>query len=102
MYILSACPLCKAHYNPLKTQIMAERDDAHLLYLECRQCGSAVMVVVTTGMTGLTSVGTVTDLTSQEVQDFQTQLPVTCDDALDLYQWLEASDSVQSLWSTER
>lgn len=100
LYILSACPLCKAHYNPLKTQIMAERDDAHLLYLECRQCGSAVMAVVTTGMTGLTSVGTVTDLTSQELLDFQTQPAVTCDDALDLYQWLESSANVAALWST--
>lgn len=99
LYILSACPLCKAHYNPLKTQIMAERDDAHLLFLECRQCGSAVMAIVTAGLTGLTSVGTVTDLTSQEVLDFQNKPAITCDDALDLYQLLESSDSVWSLWS---
>lgn len=101
LYILSACPLCKAHYNPLKTQIMAERDDAHLLYLECRQCGSAVMAIVTTGLSGLTSVGTVTDLTSQEVVDFQNRPAVTCDDALELYRLLEGSDSVMTLWSAD-
>ena len=102
LYILSACPLCKAHYNPLKTQIMAEREDAHLLYLECRQCGSAVMAIVTSGMSGLSSVGTVTDLTSQEVIDFQNKPAISCDDALDLYQLLESSDSVLSLWSAEK
>lgn len=101
LYILSACPLCQARYNPLKTQIMAERDDDHLLYLECRQCGSAVMAIVTTGISGLSSIGTVTDLTSQEVLDFQNKPAVTCDDALDLYRWLEANDSGTALWSAE-
>lgn len=89
LQILAACPLCQAHYNPLKMHIMAERDDAHLLYLECRQCGSAVMAVVTTGATGLNSVGTVTDLTSQEVYSFQGREPVTHDDVISCYEWLE-------------
>jgi uncharacterized Zn finger protein len=92
MQILTACPLCQANYNPLKTQIMAEREDAHLLYLECRQCGSSVVAVVTTGQSGLTSVGAVTDLTSQEIVAFQDKDEVTSDDVLELYDWLEKSD----------
>ncbi len=92
MQILTACPLCQANYNPLKTQIMAERDDAHLLYLECRQCGSSVVAVVTTGVGGLSSVGTVTDLTSHEIVAFQDKADVSSDDVLDLYAWLEDSD----------
>lgn len=92
MQILSVCPLCQAHYNPLKTQIMAERDDSHLLFLECRQCGSAVVAVVTSGMSGLTSVGMVTDLTSQELFPSQHHHPVSADDVITLYQWLEHQD----------
>lgn len=92
MQILTACPLCQANYNPLKTQIMAERDDAHLLYLECRQCGSSVVAVVTTGSSGLSSVGAVTDMTSSEVVTFQEKPEVTDDDVLELYEWIEKSD----------
>lgn len=80
--------MCHAQYNPLKTQIVAERDDAHLLYLECRHCGSAVVALVTTGSNGLTSVGAVTDLTSREVATMPTNDVVTHDDVLDLYAWL--------------
>ncbi len=91
MQILTACPLCQANYNPLKTQIMAERDDAHLLYLECRQCGSSVVAVVTTGSAGLSSVGAVTDLSSHEVIAFQEKPEVTTDDVVELYAWIEKS-----------
>lgn len=89
LQILTICPLCQATYNPLKTQIMAERDDAHLVYLECRQCGSAVMALVTTGGAGLSSVGAVTDLTTQEISDLPLRAAVTEDDVLALHQWLE-------------
>lgn len=89
LQILTICPLCQATYNPLKTQIMAERDDSHLVYLECRQCGSAVMALVTTGGAGLSSVGAVTDLTSQEIIDSPHRDVVTEDDVLALHQWLD-------------
>lgn len=87
LQILTICPLCHATYNPLKTQIMAERDDSHVVYLECRQCGSAVLAVVTTGQAGLSSVGTVTDLTSQEIIEAQQHQPVNEDDLLSLHAW---------------
>lgn len=96
LQILTVCPLCQATYNPLKTQIMAERDDAHLLYLECRQCGSAVVAVVTTGLSGLSSIGTVTDLTSQELVDIPARSAVSIDDVLDMYRWLQTDR--QLMW----
>ena len=100
--ILTSCPLCQANYNPLKTQIVAERDDAHLLYLECRQCGSAVMAVVTNGLSGLSSVGTVTDLTSAELSTFQNQRSVTEDDVIELYDRLEHDNNFLQAIRPER
>ncbi len=92
LQILSTCPLCHAQYNPLKTHIVAARDDAHLLYLECRQCGSAVVAVVTTSPGGLTSVGAVTDLTSREVAALPPHRGVTHNDVIELYAWLRRDD----------
>lgn len=97
LQILTVCPLCQAAYNPLKTQVVAERDDAHLLFLECRRCGSAVMAVVTTGVAGLSSVGAVTDLTSQEIADGRHQRAVSDDDVLDVFRWLNADPPHSSL-----
>ena len=94
LQILSTCPLCHAQYNPIKTQIVAERDDAHLLYLECRQCGSAVVAVVTNSAQGLTSVGTVTDLTSREVMMLPANGAVTHDDVIAFYAWLARDTGV--------
>lgn len=86
--ILTVCPLCRAAHPQLQAQVVAERDDAHLLFLECRQCGSAVVAIVTVGVSGLTSVGAVTDLTSAEVVDLPDRRTVVPDDVIDLYAWL--------------
>ena len=91
MQILTVCPLCHANYNPLKTQIVAERDDAHLLYLECRQCGSSVVAVVTTGVGGLSTIGAVTDLSSHELASWQDKEEIGLDDVIDLYRWMETT-----------
>lgn len=87
--VLSSCPLCQSSYTPIGARILAERDDAHLLFLECRQCGTAVTALVTAGPQGLTSVGALTDLTSVEVLDFADRQSVTHDDVLDLFDWLD-------------
>ncbi|MBI5467170.1 MAG: hypothetical protein HY975_03075 [Candidatus Kerfeldbacteria bacterium] len=102
LQILTACPLCHANYNPLKTEIMAEREDAHLLYLVCRQCGSAVVAVVTTGGTGLNTYGMVTDLTSQEVAASSWLTSVSEDDLLDLHRWLDHDEHLTGLLGREK
>lgn len=102
LQILTACPLCHANYNPLKTEIMAEREDAHLLYLVCRQCSSAVVAVVTTGGTGVSTYGMVTDLTSQEVAASSWVTAVGEDDVLALHGWLDQDDHLKGLLRREK
>ncbi|MEK7637151.1 MAG: hypothetical protein AAB402_02010 [Patescibacteria group bacterium] len=102
LQILAVCPMCQATYHPLKTRIMAERDDAHLLYLECRQCGSAVVAIVTAGSAGLSSVGTLTDLTSAEVVNVSLEVAVTVDDVVDLYAWLATEPTGQLILRREK
>lgn len=94
--------MCQANYNPLKTEVMAERDDAHLLYLVCRQCGSAVVALVTNGLAGLSSFGMVTDLTSHEVVTMASPQTVEEDDVLALHEWLERDDHVRLLSAREK
>ncbi len=95
LQILATCPMCQATFHPLQTRIVAERDDAHLVYLQCRQCGSAVIAMVTTGASGIHSVGTVTDLSRQELLQSSAEAPVTIDQVIDLFEWLEHRPSVE-------
>lgn len=100
--ILAACPSCRTSYHPLQTRIVAERDDAHLLFLECRQCGSAVVALVTTGGNGIHSFGTLTDLTSNEVAGLAQQQSVSADDVVELYEFLNEQSSVVSILRREK
>lgn len=80
---------------------MAERDDAHLLHLECRKCGSAVVALVTTSGMGVSSVGLVTDLTSDDVLKFAGSEEVSVDDIIDFHLLLEQPAVVLSHVSEE-
>jgi hypothetical protein len=82
---LQACPLCQTPYTPLSARILAERDDAHLIYIQCRHCSASLVAFVTIGPNGLESVGTVTDLTSIEVLAAHDRSAVTTDDVLTMY-----------------
>ena len=76
----------------MSARILAERDDAHLVYIQCRQCSSALVAFITAGPNGLESVGTVTDLTSIEVLAAHDRGGVSYDDVLELYTLLDRPD----------
>lgn len=86
--LISYCPICNTHYNPLAAQVLEERDDAHLIHVECRKCGSSIVALVLTGGIGISSVGLVTDLSGEEVLKFRNRESVRADDVLAMHQAL--------------
>jgi len=86
--LISYCPLCEASYNPLRARVLEERDDAHLVHIQCASCGSSIVALVLSSGLGLTSVGLVTDLTSDDVLHFKDVGRVTADDVLSVHQAL--------------
>lgn len=86
--LISYCPICNTHYNPLSAQILEEREDAHLIHVECRKCGSSIVALVLTGGLGISSVGLVTDLTGEEVLKFRRRESVRVDDVIDVHREL--------------
>ena len=88
--LLSSCPICKAQYNPVRANVIEEREDSHLIHIQCERCSSAVVAtVVTSGSGGATSVGLVTDLTADDVLTFKDAEPVSADDVLEAHEALE-------------
>lgn len=91
--LISYCPLCESSYNPLRAKVLEEREDAHLLHIQCSSCGSSVVALLFTSNSGPTSIGLVTDLTSDEVLRFKDQARVSTDEVLTLHQFLFPYDN---------
>lgn len=89
---LAICPLCETAYQPMAPNVLAARDDAHLLYLECRRCGTGAVALVTNGPVGLHAVGTMTDLLPHEVLSIPDRSPVNDDDVIAIVETLRQDD----------
>ena len=86
--IVSCCPLCETHYDPLEARVVEQRDGVHLIHVQCRKCLSSVIVLVSSGQSGMLSVSMLTDLTADDVARFRASERVTCDDVLNFHEML--------------
>lgn len=86
--IVSYCPVCNHRHNPVKAQVLADKNGAHLIYVKCSHCQSAVLAVVSVGNLGVTSVGLVTDLSSDDITKFKNSRPINCDDVIEVHKRL--------------
>lgn len=91
--LVSFCPICNTHYNPLTAQILEEREDAHLVHAVCRKCGSSIVALVLTGGLGISSVGLVTDLNGQEVLKFRNVGAIQPDDVIEAHRLLHTEQN---------
>lgn len=95
--LISTCPLCNTQYNPLSAKVLEQRDDAHLVHIQCRRCESSIVAVVVMGGVGVSSVGLITDLTSDDVLRYKDKDSMTDDDLLSLYQEVSSDTFAQQL-----
>jgi len=95
--IISRCPVCHYQYNPVEAKVLDENDGAHLIYVKCKRCQSAVLALVMTNHLGITSIGLITDLDSYEVMKFADLAVVNEDDVLSIYQLLADDENLAQL-----
>lgn len=89
LHLNGRCPVCNTMYDLQKFKILAERDQHVLTYIQCSQCGSALLSVLSMSPHGLQAVGLVTDMNSDEVSQFEQQAAISSNDVLNLHQALE-------------
>ena len=65
--IMAQCPLCKKSYSGKETQIIDEKNGAHLVHITCPHCHQAVLALVVISQVGMSTVGMVTDLNREDV-----------------------------------
>jgi hypothetical protein len=87
--LISYCPLCESSYNPQQTRVLGEKDDSHLLHIQCGNCSNAIIALVLISAVGVSSVGLVTDLAYQEVDRFKEARAVSTDDVIEVHHALQ-------------
>lgn len=87
--LISYCPLCESSYNPRAAKVLGEKDDSHLLHIECGNCANAIIALVLISSVGVSSVGLVTDLGFDEVHRFKAAVPVSTDDVIEAHHLLQ-------------
>ncbi len=85
---ISYCPVCNNRYNPIEAKVLVEKNDAHLIYIKCRRCQSAILAIILANNLGISSVGLITDLESDEVLKFKAVKQINFDDAIEMHQTL--------------
>ncbi len=85
------CPICNNVYDLQKLRIIGEREQQILAYIDCQNCSTALLSVLSMNPNGMTAQGLVTDLTVDEVVDMDAQRHVKADDVLDLHEFLETN-----------
>ncbi|MBI5405237.1 MAG: hypothetical protein HY976_03345 [Candidatus Kerfeldbacteria bacterium] len=83
--VLTACPFCNTSYSIRAAQVLAQKDDGHVVHIECRACGGSIVALILAGGVGVQSVGVVTDLTRDEVETYSRHQPVTQDDVINMH-----------------
>lgn len=85
------CPICSTTYDLQKLRIIGEREQQVLAYIDCGNCSTALLSILSMSPNGMTAHGLVTDLTVEEVIDSEAWRNVNADDLLDLHEFLETN-----------
>ena len=90
MRLISYCPVCDSHENPIEARVIDETDQAHLLHIQCRQCRNSIVSLVYTQGAHMSSMGVLTDCTADDVERFKDTHSVVHDDVLTVDELLQS------------
>src|SRR5688572_5132208 len=92
--LISYCPLCESSYNPREARVLGEKEDSHLLHIQCGNCANAIIALVLISSVGVSSVGLVTDLAFDEVHRFKEMPAISTDDVIETHHLLKDEASL--------
>lgn len=95
--LVAHCPLCEAKLNPIKAELVEERDDLHVLHVQCSKCKGSLLVILVQTTVGINSVVMVSDLSYADVCSFKQKGSLTADQVIDIHQLLQEEDIVKKI-----
>jgi len=98
--LISYCHLCEIPYSPQSAQVLGEKQDSHLLHIECGECGCAIIALVLISSAGISSIGLVTDLSYHRVLELGASRDVDADDVIAIHDLMKDGPAFWSRIST--
>ena len=95
--IISECPVCHERRSAPQVQFINDCPEGNLLYVQCANCASRLVVLVSFVTGGMNLLGVLTDLESNEIKKFSERGPLKADDVLELNQALGQKDFIKKL-----
>ena len=92
--VVSNCPVCNTKYYSADAKILEERENGHLVHIQCKKCKSNVIALILASGVGISSVSLVTDLTSDDVLKFKDQNPISFDTVIELHNALSRDKDI--------
>lgn len=87
------CPLCKTSYRAESAEVIDEKEDSLLVYLNCPRCLSSIIAVINIGGVGvMTSLGLLTDMVKEDVVRLKKRKKVSGNDILNVYETLHKKE----------
>lgn len=87
------CPVCGSLYDLSRLQILGERDQQILAYIDCANCSTSLVSILSVSPAGMTAQGMVTDLTPDELTASLDRTAISQDDVLTVHESLEGNHS---------
>lgn len=88
---LGNCPICSNKFNPSCASQIEKVESVETLYVECKTCGSSVVLGVVKNIPGLvTTIGMVTDMKEDDIERLRNMPPISSDDVLEMHKYLES------------
>ena len=86
---MGKCPLCGTAYDAVTAKLFAKKEGANLIHITCFKCKSAFMAIIMTFGQGISSVGMITDLNYEDAKKMYGRDPLTVDEVIEGYQFLQ-------------
>lgn len=79
---ISECPVCRQKQFSAEIKLIEERPSGQLLHVQCKNCQSCLVVLMSFSEHGINMLGVLTDLASEEVSKFFERGAMEADDIL--------------------
>ncbi len=95
--LIAYCPLCDADLNPLQVKVIEDKQDSHLVHIQCPKCKGFILALVLKTATGVSSVGIITDLNFNDVYNFKDKVKMTADEIIDIHEAINKRSFVKQI-----
>lgn len=90
--LISRCPVCSHDYQSEAIRLFASGGEAKFVHFTCGSCNGYFMAMIMNISKGVSTVGMITDLSFEDLKKLHKISPLTVDETIEGYQFINSSD----------